>query len=96
MPTPLVRRGRVFVDSLAAALKEAGDLLLPMAEGAIDAGHVVGELGALALGRLAGRTAPADVTIFKSLGLAVEDMVAARLVVDRARAAGLGHSFDLS
>jgi ornithine cyclodeaminase len=96
IPTPLVRRARVYVDSLAAALKEAGDLLLPIAEGAIDAGHIVGELGALAHGRLAGRTAPADVTIFKSLGLAVEDMVAARLVVDRARAAGLGHSFDLS
>jgi ornithine cyclodeaminase len=96
MPTPLVRRARVYVDSLAAALKEAGDLILPIAEGAIDAGHVVGELGAVARGRVAGRITPSDVTIFKSLGLAVEDVVAARLVVDRAGAAGLGHSFDLA
>jgi ornithine cyclodeaminase len=96
MPTPLVRRARVYVDSLAAALKEAGDLILPIAEGAIDAGHVVGELGAVARGRVPGRITPSDVTIFKSLGLAVEDIVAARLVVDRAKAAGLGHSFDLA
>jgi alanine dehydrogenase len=96
MPTSLVVRARVFVDSRVAALKEAGDLLLPISEGAITEAHIAGELGALARGQVAGRTKPTDVTIFKSLGLAVEDVLAARLVVERATAAQLGHRFDLA
>jgi len=95
MPTALVRRARVFVDSRAAALKEAGDLLLPIGEGAIDAGHIAGELGDLVGGRVTGRRTPADVTIFKSLGLAVEDVVAARLAVDRAAVTNLGRRFSI-
>ncbi len=90
MPTALVTRARVYVDSRAAAAQEAGDLLLPQQEGAFDAGHIQGELGAVVSGRVAGRTSNRDVTIFKSLGMAIEDVVAARLAVDRARAAGLG------
>ena len=96
MPTAVIARARVFVDSRAAALKEAGDLLLPMKERAIDERHIAGELGELALGRIPGRQADSDVTIFKSLGMAVEDVVTARLVVERARAAGLGYSFELT
>lgn len=90
MPTALVRRGRVYVDSHAAAAKEAGDLILPQQEGAFDAAHIQGELGAVVSGRVAGRTSDREVTIFKSLGMAIEDVVAARLAVERARAAGLG------
>ena len=54
------------------------------------------ELGEVAASRATGRTGPGEVTIFKSLGMAVEDVVAARLAVERARAAGLGQSFDLA
>jgi alanine dehydrogenase len=95
MPTTLLARARVYVDSRAAARQEAGDLLIPQKEGAFDDGHIVGELGALVGGRVPGRLGRSDVTIFKSLGLAVEDVVTARLVADRAAAAGLGQPLKL-
>jgi alanine dehydrogenase len=94
MPTALIARARVFVDSRAAARQEAGDLLIPIGEGAITEAHIAGELGDLAGSRATGRTGAEQVTIFKSLGLAVEDVVAARLAVARASAAGLGRSFS--
>lgn len=94
MPTPLVARGRVFVDSRAAARLEAGELLIPMREGAFDESHIAGELGDVVSGRVTGRRDAKQVTIFKSLGLAVEDLVAAHLALTRARAAGLGQSFS--
>jgi ornithine cyclodeaminase/alanine dehydrogenase-like protein (mu-crystallin family) len=96
MPTSLVARARVYVDAREAALKEAGDLLLPIGEGALTPGHILGELGELAAGRIAGREHASDVTVFKSLGLAVEDVVAAHLVVARAGARHLGQTFNLT
>jgi ornithine cyclodeaminase len=96
MPTALVARARVFVDARVGALAEAGDLLLPIREGAFGENHIAGELGEVVLGRVAGRTSASAVTIFKSLGMAAEDVVAAALVTERAKAAGLGRSFDLT
>ena len=90
MDTALVARGRVFVDSRAGAFAEAGDIVLPIKEGAFDANHIAGELGEVAAGRVAGRTVPAEVTIFKSLGMAVEDVAAAHLAFERAAERGLG------
>jgi alanine dehydrogenase len=88
--TELVKRARVFVDSRTGALAEAGDLVMPIREGAIDATHIAGELGQLAAGAVAGRQTPGDVTLFKSLGMAVEDIAAAHLVYERATERGLG------
>jgi ornithine cyclodeaminase len=96
MPSRLVARARVVVDSRAGALQEAGDLLLAMADGAIGASHIAAELGEVVSGRADGRTSPGDVTIFKSLGMAVEDVVAARLALDRAAATGRGLPFSLA
>jgi ornithine cyclodeaminase len=96
MPTALVARARIFVDSRAAARQEAGDLLIPIQEDVFGEEHVAAELGDVVAGRAAGRTGAEQVTIFKSLGLAVEDIVAARLAVTRARAAGLGQPFSVS
>lgn len=93
MDTALVARGRLYVDSRAGALAEAGDIVLPIAEGAIDASAIVGELGGVLAGTAAGRTSSRDVTIFKSLGMAVEDLAAARLASERATARGLGRGF---
>jgi alanine dehydrogenase len=90
MDTELVKRARVFVDSRTGALAEAGDLVVPIRAGAIDATHIAGELGQLASGAVAGRQAPGDVTLFKSLGMAVEDVAAAHLVYERATERGLG------
>jgi ornithine cyclodeaminase len=96
MPSTLVSRSRLFVDSRAAALVEAGDIVLPIAEGAITADHIAGELGTLVLGQCEGRRSQEEVTLFKSLGMAVEDVVAAQLAVERAESAGLGARFSLS
>jgi ornithine cyclodeaminase len=90
MDTALVARARVFVDSRTGALAEAGDLLLPIGEGAFDRDHIAGELGQLAGGSVAGRRADAEVTLFKSLGMAVEDVAAAHLAYERATERGLG------
>jgi alanine dehydrogenase len=94
MATGLVARARVFVDSRAGALAEAGDLLIPIGEGAIDASHIAGELGDVVLGRLPGRTDGDSITIFKSLGMAVEDVIAARLAFEEATRLGLGQRLD--
>jgi len=93
MDTALVRDARVFVDSRAGALAEAGDLVIPIKEGAIDASHIAGELGDVFGKRLAGRRDAGEITIFKSLGMAVEDVAAARLAYERASERGLGRGF---
>jgi ornithine cyclodeaminase/alanine dehydrogenase-like protein (mu-crystallin family) len=83
--TALIARSRVYVDSNAGAFSEAGDILIPLAEGAIERSHVVGEIGALLLGRIAGRNGPAEVTVYKSLGSVAQDLVAAHLVYRRGK-----------
>ncbi|MGE3274845.1 MAG: ornithine cyclodeaminase family protein [Vicinamibacterales bacterium] len=90
MPPALVARARLFVDSRAAALVESGDVVQGMREGRFAETHVAGEVGDVVLGRLKGRTTDDQVTVFKSLGLAVEDVVAADLVLRRAVETGAG------
>ncbi len=90
-----VRRSLVFVDSLLHALPQADDLRLPIEAGVVGPEHVRGEIGAVADGRLQGRRQPDDVTLFKSVGLAAEDMAAAAYCVERAEALGLGTWIEL-
>lgn len=85
-----VARGRLVVDRLESARNEAGDFLVPRSEGVITDGHIVGELGDVLLEKIPGRTAPREITIFKSLGLAVEDLAAAHLVLQKAEAKSIG------
>jgi ornithine cyclodeaminase len=85
-----VRKARLFVDRRESAMSEAGDFLVPRSEGVITDAHILGELGDLLLKRMAGRTASSDITLFKSLGLAVEDVAALRHIYEQARAAGAG------
>lgn len=82
-----VARARVYVDSRESALAEAGDLLIPIEEGRVRPDHIVGELGEVLLGRVQGRTSSEQITVFESLGLAIEDAAAARMLADRAVAA---------
>jgi ornithine cyclodeaminase len=82
-----VRRASVFVDTYAGALKEAGDLVQAIAAGAIAREHVRAELADLCAGRHPGRTRDDEVTLFKSVGTALEDLCAARLVAARSGAA---------
>lgn len=90
-----VGRARTFVDSRAAAAIEAGDLVLAEKEGAIGVGHVAGEIGEVFAGRVRGRERDDQLTLFKSLGLAVEDVATAKLVYDRACTAGVGRMAEV-
>ena len=95
MDPRLVARSRLVVDSLAAAVVESGDIVMGIAEGWFGREHRVGELGAVAAGLIPGRTATGEITIFKSLGLAVEDVAAADLAARRADAERLGLELTL-
>lgn len=93
MDAALVARARTFVDSRTGALAEAGDIVLAIQEGAIVAAHIAGELGELLAGRVEGRQDANQVTLFKSLGMAVEDVAAAHLAYSRALERGAGLSW---
>ncbi len=95
MPPALVARSRLFVDSKAAALVEAGDVVMNIAAKLFDESHIRGEIGELVLGRVEGRRSADEITVFKSLGMAVEDVVAADLVFRRASESGAGTELTL-
>jgi ornithine cyclodeaminase/alanine dehydrogenase-like protein (mu-crystallin family) len=90
IPTDTVCRARVFVDHRVAALEEAGDLLMPLREGRITAEHIRPELGELIASRAAGRQTSDEITLFKSVGLAVQDLFAAARALKNARRLGIG------
>jgi alanine dehydrogenase len=95
MPPALVARSRLFVDSKAAAIVESGDIVMNIAAKLFDESHIRGEIDELVLGRVAGRQSADDITVFKSLGMAVEDVVAADLVFRRASESGAGTELTL-
>ena len=76
-----VERARVVVDTYAGALAEAGDLVQPLQRGVILREHIAAELAELLRGERAGRTGEREITLFKSVGTALEDLAAAQLVV---------------
>jgi alanine dehydrogenase len=76
-----VRRARVFVESYEGAPTEAGDLLIPLQEGVVGHAHVAGDLHELTTGKKPGRTRVEDITMFKSVGCALEDLVTAELLL---------------
>lgn len=95
MDPALTARARVIVDSRAAAVVEAGDIVQGIREGRFTDAHIAGELGEVILGRIPGRRTTEEVVIFKSLGLAVEDVAAAQLAYTRAVEQGIGHEILL-
>ncbi|HSL21967.1 MAG TPA: ornithine cyclodeaminase family protein [Vicinamibacterales bacterium] len=95
LETDLVAASRVYVDSRPGALAEAGDIVIPIEGGRFTADGIVGELGELFAGRVEGRRSPGEITLFKSLGMAIEDVAAAHLVHRRAAEVGLGRGFVL-
>ncbi len=95
LDTAAVAASSLFVDRRESTLAEAGDFLIPKQEGAIGDDHIRGEIGEVLLGRIDGRTSPGEITLFKSLGLAVEDLQAAHFIVERARAAGMGAEIEI-
>lgn len=94
LDTLTVQRSRVVCDLTEACKAEAGDFIIPANEGAWDWGRVAGNLGDVVLGRVAGRTSPEEVTLFKSVGLAIQDVSAAKAVFDEAVKRGIGTDFQ--
>jgi alanine dehydrogenase len=94
VPAETVYRARVVVDSRAATLAETGDLIQPMRAGLFTEAHIHSELGEIVLGRKKGRQSPDEITYFKSVGIGVQDVVAAQLALDNAREMKLGHEVD--
>jgi alanine dehydrogenase len=90
VPPETVCRAAVFVDQVEAALAEAGDLLGPLRAGWIDRGHIRAELGQVLAGSAPGRRSDAEVTLYKSVGLAAQDLFAAARAYENARRRGLG------
>ncbi|MGH7467224.1 MAG: ornithine cyclodeaminase family protein [Longimicrobiales bacterium] len=79
-----VQRSRLFVDRRESTVNEAGDYLMALEEGRINKDHIVAEIGEVLLGRTSGRTDNDEITLFKSLGLAIEDVAAAHHIYERA------------
>ncbi len=87
LDTDTIRDAKVIVDSREAVMEEAGDLLIPISEGAIAKDHIYAELGDLVLGRKKGRTEEDGLTVFKSVGLAIQDSSVANIVLAKWREA---------
>jgi ornithine cyclodeaminase len=85
---------RIFTDRRESVLNEAGDYLLAAKEGAISPDSIVAEIGELVIKVKEGRTSPAEITLFKSLGLAIEDVVCAEYLFRKAQAEGAGSWVD--
>ena len=94
LDTATIVDGSLFVDRRESTVNEAGDYLFPLKEGAIGPDHIRAEIGEILIGKHPGRTSPDELTIFKSLGLAVEDLAAAEYVVRRAEETGTGTNVE--
>jgi ornithine cyclodeaminase/alanine dehydrogenase len=93
--TETLLRSKVVVDFKPACLAEAGELILPIKEGAFTEGRIHASLGEVVAGSKPGRTSPQEITFFKSVGLAVQDAATAALVLEKARSAGVGAEIEI-
>jgi ornithine cyclodeaminase/alanine dehydrogenase len=91
-----VRTARIIADQKAACLAESGDFIIPMKEGRWTESMIAGELGEVVTGEVPGRTSPGEITLFKSNGLAIQDLSTAHEVYRRAQERGVGVEIDLA
>ena len=90
IPAQTVADAKVVVDQCEACLKEAGDLMVPICRGEFDESHIYAELGEVLMGNVEGRTNDSEITFFKSVGNAIQDLVVASFLEERARQEDLG------
>ncbi|HSG67778.1 MAG TPA: hypothetical protein VK994_03665 [Bacteroidales bacterium] len=90
LDTAIVKRSKFVGDGREACFNEAGDIIIPVNAGEIDASHYYADLGEVVTGRKTGRQDDSEITIFKSNGLAIQDAATAKLVYDKARGQGIG------
>ena len=90
-----VKIARLFVDRRESTLNEAGDFLLARQEGIVDDSHIAGEIGELIIGQIDGRRTSDEITLFKSLGLGIEDLAAANHIYRKAIESNAGSAVEL-
>lgn len=95
IPPATIARAKVVVDQMEGCLAEAGDLIQSIDQGIISRDHIHGELGDLASGKISTREDDDEITVFKSVGVAVQDLITADLVLKIAKENGLGTSLSL-
>ncbi len=91
----IVKRSVFIADSTDACLAEAGDIMIPIATGEVAASHIKADLGDIVTGKKEGRGNASEITLFKSNGLAIQDVATAKLVYDKALEAGIGRNVDV-
>ena len=94
VPGETLERARIFVDSRSASMEEAGDLIQPIRAGVFDETQISGELGEVVLGQIVGRRSQEEITYFKSVGVAVQDAMAAQVALTNAHTLGIGTEVD--
>lgn len=95
IPAETVKAATVVVDQRSACLAEAGDILVPIARGDITADHIHAEIGEIVAGTKPGRTTPDEITLFKSVGNAIQDLVVANRLVELAQSEGIGTEIEI-
>ena len=95
LPPEWVASANVYVDHVDACLAETGDLLIPIEKGLMTSKHILGEIGDVVNGTIAGRTNSHDATLFKSVGVAVQDLAAAALIYEKATSQNIGEELTL-
>ena len=94
VPAETLQRSKIFVDSRSASIEEAGDLIQPIRVGLFDESHICAELGEVVLGQHPGRGSAEEITYFKSVGIAVQDALAAQVALANARKMNIGIDVD--
>ena len=93
-PVILTRASKIYFDSEDAVLSEAGDILIPLEDGTVTREDFTGDIGNVVKGELAGRENDDEIIVFKSVGVAAQDLVTAKVIYDRAVAAGAGMEWN--
>jgi ornithine cyclodeaminase/alanine dehydrogenase-like protein (mu-crystallin family) len=95
VPEEMVLRSRLYVDHRESALEETGDLIIPIEKGLLTEEHIVAEIGEVAAGKAPGRMSDSEITFFKTVGVAVQDLAAATVIFQRAEELGIGTVVEL-
>jgi len=91
----ILRDAKVYVDQIESCLKESGDFIKPIAEGIFQNSHIVGEIGDFCLNKIAGRESENEITVFKSVGIAIQDYTVATDIYNYSLSAGFGQEINL-
>ena len=95
LDTKTVKKAKLVVDSREAVLAESGDIIIPIKEGAITKDHIYAELGEIIIGSKPGRISDNEITLWKSVGLAIQDAATAKLAYEKAIKEGVGIEVEL-